>query len=328
VVYRVVGAQLRRHPGAYWEQRDDPELDVVVTHDFIADRWKKTVSVVLAQAGDDVSAERLLNTIVGNWLVDKFRDTDRGSVTRTLGKHLGTHDGFEKVPPGQEGAGRWRLTGTQQQPWSGSLDDLVAAAWSVRARAVRWASDTRRAPIAAAADLSAVLRAVLVAAGGGLTEQQLVEVIVRRFPATLSTPTSPLTALDETAERVADTQPLPEEDWQARQGIAESAEAGAVVMRQLIEQDRYLLRLLAAYPKAQVVRRVQEDLGCGRSRAYQHVDRVRGLVRELAGAFDDDEQVVRDVLVLCQAEIGAVDDGGDEPSNSSENPVIAAREAS
>jgi hypothetical protein len=324
LLHRVVGLQLRRHPGAYWEQQDDPELGVVVTHDFVAERWDRTVAAVLAQADDDVSVERLLHTVVGNWLIDKFRDTDRGSVTRTLVKNLSAQDGFEKVPAGQAGAGRWRLADTREPPWSGSVDDLVAAAWSVRAAAVRWTSDNRRAPIAAAGDLSAVLRAVMAAARGSLTEQQLVEVIVRRFPATLCTLASPPGMLDGTAEQVADSRPLPGDVWQARQDASAAAEAAAVVMRQLTERDRHILRLLASDSSAQAVRQVQQDLGCGRSRAYQHIDRVRSLVRELAGAFDDGEQVVRDVLALCQAQIavfGAVDDGGDGPSNDSEDPV-------
>lgn len=100
------------------------------------------------------------------------------------------------------------------------------------------------------------------------------------------------------------------------------------MVRQLTRQDRHLLRLLAALPLAQAVRQVQQDLGYGRSRTYVQVDRVRGLVRELAGAFDDNEQVVRDVLALCLAETEAVDDGGDESSNSSENPGTAKRKAS
>ncbi|NMO54540.1 hypothetical protein HH310_25575 [Actinoplanes sp. TBRC 11911] len=318
--------QVRRRPGAYWEHRADPDLEAVVTHDFVAARWQRTVAAVLGQGGDDVSVERLLHTIVERWLIDRFRETERGSVSRTLVKHLNGHDQFSKVPAGHAGAGRWRLAGTQQPPWVGSLDELVTAAWTVRAVAVRWTSDTRRAPIASAANLSAVLRAVMAAAAGSVSEQQLVEVIVRRFPATLSTPVSPPGVLDEATEQVADSQPLPADLWQARQDVAAAAEAAVAVVRQLTGHDRHVLRLLADVGSAEAVRQLQKELGCGRSRAYQHLERVRGLVRELAGAFDDEEQVVLDVLAMCQAEgdvSGTVDDGGDEPSNTSEGPANA-----
>ncbi|MEV6303899.1 hypothetical protein AB0M02_31155 [Actinoplanes sp. NPDC051861] len=322
VVYRVVGVQVRRRPGAYWEHQADPDLDTVVTHDFVADRWERTVAAVLGQGGDDASMERLLHTIVERWLIDRFRETERGSVTRTLVKHLNGHDDFGKVPAGHPGAGRWRLAGTHQPPWAGSLEELVTAAWTVRAAAVRWTSDTRRAPIARATDLSAVLRVVMATAAGSVSEQQLVEVIVRRFPATLSTPTSPPGALDEAAAQVADSDPLPADIWQARQDATTTAEDAVVVVRQLTEQDRHVLRLLADVGSAEAVRQLQKELGCGRSRAYQHLERVRSLVRELTGAFDDEEQVVLDMLTVCQAEgdvSGMVDDGGDEPSNTSES---------
>ncbi|WP_250003591.1 hypothetical protein [Actinoplanes sp. M2I2] len=326
LVHRVVGVQVRRRPGAYWAQRADSDLSAVVTHDFVADRWERTVAAFVGQGGDDASVERQLHTIVERWLIDKFRDTDRGSVSRTLVKHLSAHDEFAKVPADQTGAGRWRLAGTQQPPWGGSLDELVAAAWTVRAAAVRWTSDSRRAPIAAAGDLSAVLRAVMVAAAGSVSEQQLVEVVVRRFPATLSTPASPPGVLDEASEQVADSRPLPADVWQARQDASAAAEGAGVVVRQLAGQDRHVLRLLADLGSAEAARQVQKEWGCGRTRAYQHIERVRSLVRELAGAFDDEEQVVLDVLAVCQAEVDVsarVDDDGDGPSNTSKSPANA-----
>jgi hypothetical protein len=46
---------------------------------------------------------------------------------------------------------------------------------------------------------------------------------------------------------------------------------------------------------------VQEHLGCGRSTAYSRINKLKKLVRELAGPYEDPEQVVREVLALCVA---------------------------
>ncbi|GAA3346623.1 hypothetical protein GCM10020358_58320 [Amorphoplanes nipponensis] len=326
----MASAQVARHPGAYRDQRDDPELAIEVTQDFIADHWQRAIPALVAQASDDASLERLLHTSMKNWLIDKFLTTTvHGSVTKTLTEHLAAHDEFEQVPAGQDGAGRWRLAGTQEPPWGGGLDCLVAAAGMVRAKVIRWESETRRAPLTTAEDLSAVVRAVMQAAGGCLSVQQLVEVLLRRFAGTVTTLAMPPDALDLEAEQVADSGPLPPDIWQAHEEASAAAHAAADVIGQLTVQERHLLGLQAAAENpAAAVRRVQEYLGCGRSKAYLQMERVRALVRELAGAVEDSELVVRGVLAACRAALpGAegVDNPGDGSSDHDEDFIDGDR---
>lgn len=331
VLVRVVGSQLRRLPAAYADQRHAGDLVSDVVQDFCAERWDRTSSELLTKATDDESVEKLLHRIVGNWLIDKARQTDRGSVGKTLKKHLAANDAFEEIPAKQPGAGRWRLAGTSEPPWGGNLDDLVVAARGVRAATIRWNHPTRRAPITSPADLTAVLCAVMEAAvRQSLSEQQLVEVIVRRFPATLATPVG---ALDPDVEQVGDTKPSPDLLFEAGEDAAAVADAANAVFTQLTAAERHLLRLMAAGKKSvEVSSDVQAYLGCGRSTAYTRMEQVKGLVRELAGAGDDAEQVGREVLDLCNAEgvtaAPAVDEPGDGSSVPGEEPPPSARSAS
>jgi hypothetical protein len=139
----VVRQQLRRLPVLYVGRRLDDDLVGDAVQDFAEERWERTITALLTEATDDESLERLLHRIVRFWLIDQVRTTDRGSVLRRLRDHLTEDPAFEMVPDGEPGAGRWRLVGTADAPWGGRIEDLVAAAYRVPARAVRWSDPTR-----------------------------------------------------------------------------------------------------------------------------------------------------------------------------------------
>jgi hypothetical protein len=288
---RIVRTQLRRLPVLYSGlQLNDGLVDDFV-QDFATERWKRTITALLAEATDDESLERLLQRIVRFWLIDQVRKTDRGSVLRRLEDHLTEDPAFEMVPENEAGGGRWRLAGTAGPPWGGRIEDLVAAAYKVPARAVRWSDPTRRPPIAHAADLTAILREVMTAAGHqSLDLHQLVVVIVQRFPATMDPESR---TIDADNDAISSAGPTPDLALEARQGASERASIAANIFAQLTSDERQLLPMILD-GKA-----VQTHLDCGRSTAYNRITKLKTLIRELAGACDDPEQVVLEVLALC-----------------------------
>lgn len=285
----VVRKQLRRLPSPGGRTLTDDDLDDAV-QDFVAERWERTVATLLTEATNDESVVKLLHTIVRNWRIDKFRATDRGSVRRRLDGHLAATSEFEQVLVDQPGAGRWRLVGSTGAPWGGRLEDLVAAAWTVRAAAVRWTDPNRRPPIASVGDLTAVLQAVMVAAGGqSLEVQQLVEVIMRRFPATLDPQWRSL----EVDFDLPGSQLPPEEAWQTEQDAVTRGTVAAHIFNQLTPAERAVLPLMDS------VVAVQQHLCRGRSTAYTYIGKLKDHLLELAGGYDDAEQVVLEVIDRC-----------------------------
>jgi hypothetical protein len=275
----------------YVGRRLDDDLVGDFVQDFVADRWERTITAVLAEATDDESLERLLHRIVRFWLIDQVRKTDRGSVLRRLRDHLAEDPTFEMVPDGEPGAGRWRLVGTADVPWGGRIEDLVAAAYRVPARAVRWSDPTRRPPIAHADDLTVIVQEVMIAADHqSLDLHQLVVVIIQRFPATMDPESR---TIDADADSVAAAEPIPDLALEAQEEESEARNAAARVFAQLTPVERQLLPLIVD------VRAIQEHLGCGRSTAYNRINKLTALIRELTGECDDPEKVAQEVVALC-----------------------------
>jgi hypothetical protein len=71
------------------------------------------------------------------------------------------------------------------------------------------------------------------------------------------------------------------------------AAAAEQVFAQLTAEERLLLPLILD------VKAVQERLGCGRSTAYNRINKLKELIRELTGATEYPEEVAGEVLTLC-----------------------------
>lgn len=291
LLFRVMQTQLRRLPVLYVDRQLDDDLVWDFVQDFVDRRWQRTVAALLAEAVDDESLTRLLHKIGRHWLIDQVRNTDQGSVHRRLKEHLEGNPAFAPVPDGEPGAGRWRLAGTLGSPWGGRIDDLVAAAQKIPAAAVRWSDPTRRPPIAAAADLTTILRAIMTAADlQSLDLQQLTFVIMRRFPATLDPESR---SVDPADDELAGREPTPEVKLLAKVEASGVASAARRVFDQLTVEERRLMPLIIDQ------RAVQKHLGCGRSTAYNRIVKLKALMRELVGPYEDPEQVAREVLARC-----------------------------
>lgn len=293
LIDKLVREEVRRFPvlvpAGGW--RSDDLEDVV--SDFLVDRLKKVTASLLTLASDDASMGRLLRKSIRNWLVDQSRKTGIGAMRRKVEAILSAEDAFEKVPAGEVGAGRWRLAGTSVSPCMSVGDDLVKAAWAVpNVRIPKWSSSTRRQPVADRASIVAVVRAVLVAAGGSLEVAQLVQVFVARFPVVLDPAVGPL--LDDPDTSIgADEGLTPEQQLIAIEDEVEVAVTAAEVVGMLAPWERQIV------PHLQNPQAIQAVLGCGRNQADQHAKRLTEKLKQLGGDCDNVEAVVREVIRLC-----------------------------
>ncbi|MFD8035433.1 hypothetical protein ACFV3F_43290 [Streptomyces sp. NPDC059717] len=300
LIDRLLRQELKRFPdlipSAGWQQADYED----VVQEFLVERIDAVTANVLAMATDDDSLGRLLRRSIRNWLIDWARKTPRGALRIRVVDVLQQDGAFEQVLVGHEGGGRWRLSGSQAGPWSGSLGELVEAAYAVTdVRVPVWATEKRRSPVADRASIVAILRAVLIAAQGSVEVAALVSVFARRFPASLDpvevmTDDNDLVGLpvSDNREGMQDPQSalIRQED---QLDIAVSA---AEIVGRLSVEERALVPLLDGQVSAAAV---QELLGCGRSQAYLRVKRLREKLRLLIGEQPDMPSVAAEVMALC-----------------------------
>jgi hypothetical protein len=292
LIQKLVREEVRRFPSLAktggWQAAD---LEDVVG-EFLVDRLEGLTATLMAQAVDDASMGRLLRRSIRHWLIDQARKTGVGAVRRTLERVLQEDDQFEKVPAGEEGAGRWRVTGVSGPPWSGAICDLVEAARVVpNVKIPKWSSSARRPPVADRTSLVATLRAVLAAARGSLEVAQLVEVFVQRFPVVLDPVVVPMSELSDSAHQGAGL--TPEEEVIAAEDDVAAGVAAAEIVGMLSPDERRIV------PHLDDPAAVQALLGCGRSQAYHHTKRLKEKLAQLVGDGDEARSVGLEVIRLC-----------------------------
>ncbi|MGV0698969.1 hypothetical protein [Mycolicibacter sinensis] len=287
LIEKLLREELRRfRPLTHLESED-------VVQDFLVDRIKPLTASLLSQATDDDSLAKLLRISIRNWLIDRARETGTGHIRRTLEKVLGAAPEFERVAPGEAGGGRWRIASGDAAPWTGSIADLTAAAWSVReVRVPKWSSPTRRAPLADRDSLVAIINAVLTRAGGSVEIAQLVAVFADRFAAALDPVVASIDDDDHPID-VAATTADPEETLIADEVALDVATAAAEIAGRLTENEREIVPIL--HDSAAV----RLKLGKGRTQCAAFTARLKAKIRELAGTSGDAEEVVREVVTLC-----------------------------
>jgi hypothetical protein len=286
LLFRLVREEVRRfpvlEPGSGWTE--DAVWDCV--QDFFAAQGSRVTAAVLAQTTDVDSMGRYLRRSIRNFLVSEARKTPTGAVRRKIEDLLAASPGFEQVPTGSPGAGRWQLAGAQWPPYAGELRLLVASAYSVPGvRAVRW-SGARRAPLASDESLIAILEAVLSTAVGSLEVAQLTWVVLQRFPAAAEPADA---ALDQSTFEVAIA---PLED---RPDVL--VEVGARA-QDVYEQLSASQRALLPHMDKPVADHMQV-LGVGRSQAYEAARKLKALLEELVPEDDLRGDVTLEVVRLC-----------------------------
>ena len=212
---------------------------------------------------------KVMRRWIRNFLIDRARRTPLGRIRRKLEEDmLGQYPDFLQVPPGEEGGGRWYLAGQPSYPYGGDFTSLIEAAYAVPGvKAVSW-SGPRRPPLTSDASLRAIVAAVLTAAGGSLEVAQLVHVVAQRFPAAAEP--EDVTIDDDTFDRVTRMY----RDDPALE--FETGESISAVLDQLSPSQRALMPYLDCD-----VNTVMEVLNVGRSRAYEAVRHLKGLLDRL-----------------------------------------------
>ncbi|MFD4640759.1 hypothetical protein ACFWN2_25820 [Lentzea sp. NPDC058436] len=202
------------------------EAAVTAAHDFLTGtRSTERLVQIAAQAYDDESFVRLLQTTVLNYLRDVARATVVGTQVRRIKDVVADEPGL--LVEGE----RVRLADGPSDPFGGDEVMLVRAAMKVDVTRRRWKPDAKReGPLADRADMVALVRAVLVAAEGSITFAMIARVVARRFDLDVLPVTVPLDGLDPPAAS----------DF-ARIEIADQVEA---VMAQLTERDKDVLPFL------------------------------------------------------------------------------------
>ena len=258
-----------RPPGGW--ARD--EVESLVSEFFIKKGQRLTADLVTIGVTPEVVG-KVMRRWIRNFLIDRARDTPLGRIRRKLEEDmLGQYPEFLQVPPGEEGAGRWYLAGQPSYPYGGDFTPLIEAAYAVPGvKAVSW-SGPRRPPLTSDASLRAIVAAVLTAAGGSLEVAQLVHVVAQRFPAAAEP--EDVTIDDDTFDRVTR---MESDD----PGFAfETGESISAVLDQLSPSQRALVPYLDRDINA-----VMEVLNVGRSRAYEAVRHLKGVLDRL---LPDDE---------------------------------------
>lgn len=150
---------------------------IELAHDFLADpRNRGRLAYLTINATDDESMERLLNTMVLNYLRDQGRRTEVGRLVRRINTVLTKDVRFETAH------GRWSLTGGPSTSSTESPNELAHIADAVEKVTVpRWSDQTARAhPHADAASIALLCHTVLASAEGSLTAADLARAIAAR----------------------------------------------------------------------------------------------------------------------------------------------------
>jgi hypothetical protein len=291
----LMAEELRRYPALLNGMPDRREFALELTIEFFTEKAQRLVESLVAAAADDDCVARYCRISVRHWLADRSRGGPTGHIHRKVMKLLREYNGkFEQVPTGEEGGGWWRIAGSPAAPGRSDIDGLARAAAAFVTKAVPVdRGGIRRPPVASSGDLVAILQAVLRAAGGSLPSSVLTDVLARRFPLWVAP-----------AETSLETDPV---DHAQAFSIAavpagvDSAEVEAqarIAFDQLTPAERALVRFVG--PGNMDIKMAQTALGCGRSAAFERVNKTTQRLRVLLLPLGDDaEQVSLRLRELC-----------------------------
>lgn len=242
-------------------------------HDFLyGEGGPERLARIAAAATDEDSFERVLETAVRNQFRMEARSTETGAVLRSL-THAVENDPDIVVEGTSPATRTWSLPELRHKlPYAGPTDSLVEAAYAVAdVRRARWSpGSARRAPIAEPESLRRVLHAVLGRAGAPLHPRLMVDVIVARFPLTIST------EVELTDELVPQTR-----------ASAEATLLALQVWEQLTDNERLVVGVLDL-----PVREVAAATGLSRSTAQRAVTAAKEVLATFLADLPDQLGVV------------------------------------
>ena len=279
LLYRTVEAVARfdRYPPPRDHSSWTADAVAEVAHDFLSgDRSTERLIQLAVLASDDRSFARLMESAVRNFFRSEARATERGRLFRRIKSLLEEHDEFIQVSGGRPGAGWWWLRGGTATPWTGRIDELLLAASQVELQVVRW----REGPIADRTSLRALCTAILTAAEGSVSIQDVVGVAAIRLG--LGRP--PLVVSIDTSDF-----PGPSDiESESIEGIAAS-----VIFDQLSDRERLLLLVMD-----EPVRDAGSFVGISKSSAASGLNRLREKLRILLPDSDNRLGTLRQLTEL------------------------------
>lgn len=282
---------------ARWLPDDIEEL----AHRFLADhntpRRFATLAVTSADGG---ALAAQLEEALKNFLRDEGRDTDRGHLLRRVRSILGDDPRF--TSHGVGAARRWRLAEYPDVTYTGTMSDLVRAAYVVDdVAAVAWTG--RRGPIAAREGLVRILEAVLAAAGSTVPEADLADVIDSRFG--LQTNAAVVSLEDVSYVDPPDT---------SAKVLDEETDAP---VRELWEQLTLRERILLAHPEL-TDRELGLVLGLGKSAAGVARERVGQSLRVRLGGEPNGQSIYERLVDVARTWFAHRTEAATTPSSNDE----------
>jgi len=281
LLYKSVAAVARfdRYPPPDGHSSWTSDAVKEVAHDFlVGERSTERMNQLGALAYDERSFARLLEAAVRNFFRSTARATERGRLRRRLLAALESDPIFAVVGPGQEGSGRWVLSGGSTGVWAGRIETLLAAASSVPIALVR----LQEGPSADRASIRELCRQVLAAAEGSVVIDDLLWVLAMR----LGLRRSPLVgAIDWPDSPVA-----PDAESESLDAID-----AHVAFAQLTARERLLFLVLD-----QPVREAGEFVGVSKSAAAAGLDRLRAKLQVVLQESRDRPEVLRLLASMCE----------------------------
>ncbi|MFI2365397.1 hypothetical protein [Promicromonospora sp. NPDC019610] len=279
----------------------------VVQELFVTKGSALTLSLLEATSLD--SLERLVTTIVQNFLADSAKSTEVGKLRSRLEGLMASDERFVEV-----GKDRWALA---DGPTDASSHDFTALARTARGvRGVRLnlplntGGPTSRPNVEA---LLAVAHAVIGHADGAVRGQELTRAVAARF-GLLPQHSVPLPGPEETATAIEAPGPGP-----ADTVVGHSA-AGDLFQELTIEERR----ALACAADELTASKMADVLGRGRRQATAILDRAREKVR-LATTDEEHGSVVSELVTLIMLWNGKA--SSDSSSTDGESATTVAAEA-
>lgn len=285
----LLAQEVRKLPVLAVQEQDYADL----LQDFFCERGPSLTAKAAASGAlsrDQVA--KYMRTSVRHWLIDRARKTDLGALYRQVERRLELEAVFEQVPAGAPGEGWWHLTGTSAEPWSGDPAELDDAARAVPIHPKRGGAQ-RRAALGTASEVKDLLAAILAKAGGSLPTVQLVDVVRRRIPATLSPQEVALD--DDVAGGVvlADRDADPESLYLDREADLDNAVKAVEVYAQLSDWEWRVL------PVCDDLEKIGQVLDCGRSTANNRRQQLGAHLLELNANIPLSADVMRELVELC-----------------------------
>ena len=253
--------------------------------EFVADSQtpRRMLDLATACATDQALAARLQGT-VRNFLADLGRRTPLGKLVVRINEVLGRREEFVRTH------GRWSLADGAIEPGVADVHRLARVIGSHQVSAPRWGHEARRAaPVADAATVASLCKALLGAAGGSLTPRTMAAAIGMR----LGIGQAPV-SLD-----AASLDPGGPEGYPARDSTADTAlrKSRAVEILALLN-DRE--RVALAWPEC-TIRELAPLVGVGPSQAHIIRRRVIEMLKQELADDPDGEAVASRVLELARS---------------------------